>query len=77
MEDLVEGFRRFQEEAFPARKELFRKLAHAQSLRTLCDACSDSRVVPELPTQREPGEMLVIRNTGNIAHPSSPSLAAS
>ncbi len=29
-------------------------------------SCSDSRLVPELVTQREPGNMLVIRNAGNI-----------
>jgi uncharacterized membrane protein YccC len=32
MQGLVEGFRRFREEAFPAREDLFHKLAHAQSL---------------------------------------------
>jgi len=66
MEKLVEGFRRFREAAFPAREDLFRKLAHAQSPHTLFVACSDSRVVPELLTHREPGEMLVVRNAGNI-----------
>ncbi len=29
-------------------------------------ACSDSRVVPEVLTQREPGEIFVVRNAGNI-----------
>jgi hypothetical protein len=66
MEELIEGFRRFREEAFPAHADLFRKLAHAQSPHTLFVACSDSRVVPELLTQRQPGEMFVIRNAGNI-----------
>ena len=64
MEELVAGFR---EEVFPAREDLFHKLAHAQSAHTLFVACSDRRVVPELITQREPGEMFVIRNAGNIA----------
>jgi hypothetical protein len=36
MEELVEGFRRLREEAFPPRKDLFQKLAHAESPHTLC-----------------------------------------
>jgi carbonic anhydrase len=60
MEELVKGFRRFREETFPAGEDLFQKLAHAQSPHTLFAACSDSRVVPELLTHREPGEMFVI-----------------
>jgi len=66
MQDLIAGLRKFQEEAFPARAELFRSLAHQQAPGTLFITCSDSRVVPELLTQREPGEMFVIRNAGNI-----------
>jgi carbonic anhydrase len=57
----------YREEGLPrTRGDLFQKLAHAQSPHTLFIACSDSRVVPELLTQREPGEMLVVRNAGNI-----------
>ena len=66
MKDIIEGFLRFQREVFPQRSELFKRLATSQNPRTLFIACSDSRVVPELVTQREPGDLFVIRNAGNI-----------
>ena len=66
MQDIVEGFLKFQREAFPKRKELFKKLADSQTPNTLFISCSDSRMVPELVTQREPGDLFVIRNAGNI-----------
>jgi carbonic anhydrase len=66
MNDLVAGFLKFRETAFPKRIGLFHHLAHAQAPSALFIACSDSRVVPELLTQQEPGELFVIRNAGNI-----------
>ncbi|WP_342713132.1 carbonic anhydrase [Bradyrhizobium sp. B124] len=66
MNDLIAGFRKFRESAYPQRAALFHKLAHTQSPEILFIACSDSRVVPELVTQTEPGGMFVIRNGGNI-----------
>jgi carbonic anhydrase len=66
MKDLIAGFLKFRETAFKERAELFRELSHTQSPTTLFIACSDSRVIPELVTQQEPGEMFVIRNAGNI-----------
>ncbi|MGV7210275.1 carbonic anhydrase [Oxalobacteraceae bacterium A2-2] len=66
MRDIINGFLRFQSEVFPARKELFKTLAHGQTPKALFISCSDSRMVPELVTQREPGELFVIRNAGNI-----------
>ncbi|MER2474881.1 carbonic anhydrase [Photorhabdus laumondii] len=66
MQDIIEGFLQFQREVFPKRCELFKRLATSQNPRTLFITCSDSRVVPELLTQSEPGDLFVIRNAGNI-----------
>ena len=66
MRDIIAGFLRFQKEVFPERRELFKTLATGQTPKALFISCSDSRMVPELVTQREPGELFVIRNAGNI-----------
>ncbi|CAG4892353.1 carbonic anhydrase [Paraburkholderia saeva] len=66
MQDIIDGFLKFQRDAFPMRSDLFKRLATAQNPKVLFIACSDSRVVPELLTQREPGDLFVIRNAGNI-----------
>lgn len=66
MQDIIDGFLRFQRDIFPQREALFKQLATSQSPKALFVTCSDSRVVPELLTQREPGELFVIRNAGNI-----------
>ena len=66
MTEFIDGFLRFKQDAFPPRSGLFKQLASSQHPQTLFIACSDSRVVPELVTQAEPGELFVIRNAGNI-----------
>lgn len=66
MSNLVSGIKKFQREVYPAKRDLFEKLALGQQPSTLLITCSDSRVMPELLTQTEPGEMFVIRNAGNI-----------
>jgi len=66
MRDVVDGFLRFRREAFPRRSALFKDFASRQHPKTLFISCSDSRLVPELVTQREPGDLFVIRNAGNI-----------
>ena len=66
MQKIIDGFLRFQQNEFPKRTELFRQLADGQNPKALFITCSDSRVVPELLTQQEPGDLFVIRNAGNI-----------
>ncbi|WP_406388403.1 carbonic anhydrase [Streptomyces sp. NBC_00211] len=66
MHDLVEGLAHFQQDVFPAKAELFARLATTHRPHTLFVGCSDARVVPELITQREPGELFVIRTAGNL-----------
>ena len=66
MKHIIEGFLNFQKEIFPQRKELFHSLASHQDPKALFISCSDSRLVPELVTQQEPGQLFVIRNAGNI-----------
>ncbi len=63
---LVDGVKRFRADAYPERQSMFARLAKEQRPQTLFIACADSRIVPELITQTQPGELFVCRNIGNI-----------
>jgi carbonic anhydrase len=63
---LIDGIETFRTEIFPERREQFHELAKGQDPRILFITCADSRVVPEMITQTEPGELFVSRNIGNI-----------
>ncbi|WP_438294200.1 carbonic anhydrase [Streptomyces sp. HUAS TT7] len=74
MQDLAEGVAQFQRGVFPAKAELFAHLAATHRPKTLFISCSDARVVPELITQSEPGELFVIRTAGNLVPAYSPGI---
>jgi carbonic anhydrase len=70
LEKLLRGYERFRREAFPKRKDHFHLLAESQAPETLFITCSDSRVVPDLILQSEPGELFIARQIGNVVPPS-------
>jgi carbonic anhydrase len=63
---LLKGVEDFSHKVFPETRQLFRELAEGQTPHTLFITCADSRVVPEMITQTQPGELFVCRNIGNI-----------
>jgi carbonic anhydrase len=77
MRRLIDGALRYRREFYGTRPELFRQLGEAQTPFAIFVACSDSRVAPELLTQREPGDIFVVRNAGNIIPPYGQSLGGS
>lgn len=69
MQKLVDGIHRFRSDIFRPNHELFRRLASGQNPHSLFITCSDSRMMPDLITQAEPGDLFVLRNAGNLIPP--------
>lgn len=73
MDALLEGYRRFRAETWPAERARYEALAHwGQSPETMVISCSDSRVDPQTVFGAVPGEMFVLRNIGGLAPPYEP-----
>ena len=73
VDDLISGYKRFRETAWPERKQLFEQLAaRGQKPETLVIACSDSRVDPQMIFDAGPGEMFIVRNVANLVPPFQP-----
>ena len=72
MQRLIEGVHKFRHEEFGNYRKLFRKLSQSgQNPHTLFITCSDSRVLAELITHSQPGDLFVVKNIGNIVPPAS------
>ena len=69
MEKLIQGVRHFQSSIFRPHREFFARLSAGQNPQALFVTCSDSRVVPDLITQSDPGDLFVVRNAGNLVPP--------
>lgn len=73
MDALLEGYRRFRSETWPAERARYEALARwGQSPETMVVACSDSRVDPQTVFGTVPGEMFVLRNIGGLVPPYQP-----
>lgn len=70
MQKLIEGLHKFRDEELGRYQELFHRLSEeGQNPHTLFITCSDSRVLAELITQSQPGDLFVVKNVGNIVPP--------
>lgn len=66
MRKLIEGLIRFKSDVYPQHRDLFQELASTQSPQVMLIACSDSRFVPNVMLQADPGDLFICRNAGNI-----------
>lgn len=69
MDLLKEGYKRFRDKYFSNYIELFENLSKGQQPRALLITCVDSRIDPSLIFNTKPGEILVLRNPGNVIPP--------
>ena len=63
---LLPGLHQFKTEIHSIQEEFFARLAKKQNPDAIFIACSDSRIVPNLLTQTDPGDLFILRNAGNI-----------
>lgn len=69
MKQLIDGIKKFRSDVFPAQSGLFTKLATKQTPQALFITCADSRIVPDLITQTQPGDLFICRTVGNLIPP--------
>lgn len=63
---LVEGVHYFNHLGRRQHLDLFRDLKQAQNPQACFITCSDSRILPDLITSSDPGDLFTVRNVGNL-----------
>ena len=75
VQSLAKSHKKFKESYGKKYVDLFKELAQkGQAPKSLFIGCSDSRVVPNLITHTDPGEIFVTRNIGNFIPPYNPDI---
>lgn len=69
MPNFAAGAVKFQNDVYPAKKELFEALSQGQHPEAFFLTCSDSRIETAMMTQTDPGDLFICRNAGNIVPP--------
>ena len=69
MKRLLAGYSRFRRLVFPTRQSQFENLKRQQNPEALVITCADSRIVPDLLLQCNPGDLFLCRNAGNLVPP--------
>jgi carbonic anhydrase len=69
MEKLVEGIHRFRSKITRHQAQKLRKLSKGQNPLAMMITCADSRIIPNLIMQTDPGDLFILRNVGNIVPP--------
>lgn len=73
LKEFVAGNETFQKTYFKKHEtQLLSLVKEGQNPRALFIGCSDSRVIPDLIIQSNPGDLFVIRNVGNFVAPYKP-----
>ena len=71
MRDILQGILNYRSNELPALKARYAALATGQKPGALFFSCSDSRVIPSLMAQANPGELFEVRTVGNLVAPAS------
>ena len=72
LEEYAQGNKLFKSYFKKNKEALLKLVVGGQSPKALFIGCSDSRVIPDMIVQSNPGDLFVIRNVGNFVPPYKP-----